>query len=39
MQIVVNLAGFGLMVGTAALLAWYKSAGMTGSSVPAMPSE
>jgi hypothetical protein len=39
MQIVVNLAGFGLMVGIAALLAWYKKAGMAGSAVPAMPSE
>jgi hypothetical protein len=39
MQILVNLVGFGLMVGTAALLAWYKSAGMAGASVPAMPSE
>ena len=42
MQIAVNLAGFALMVGTAGLLAWYKSAGSTGprgSSIPATPSE
>jgi hypothetical protein len=42
MQVVVNAAGFALMVGTAALLAWYKTAsvkGPRGASVPAMPSE
>jgi hypothetical protein len=42
MQLIVNLAGFGLMIGTAALLAWYKSAGQAsraGASVPATPSE
>lgn len=41
MQIVVNLAGFALMIGTAAMLAWYKAAGAAGaaSSVSATPSE
>ncbi len=42
MQIVVNLVGFALMIGTAAMLAWYKAAS-TGraprSSIPATPSE
>lgn len=42
MQITINAAGFALMIGTAALLGWYKSAGQisaAGSSVPATPSE
>jgi hypothetical protein len=42
MQIVVNLAGFALMIGTAALLAWYKTASVAGprrTSIPATPSE
>jgi len=39
MQIGVNLAGFAAMVGVAALLAWYKSAGSAGPSAPAAPSE
>jgi len=39
MQIGVNLAGFAAMVGMAAMLAWYKSAGSAGSSAAARPSE
>ncbi len=42
MQILVNLVGFALMIGTAALLAWYKAASAAGparSSAPATPSE
>ena len=42
MQIVVNLFGFAVMIGTASLLAWYKTAGNArppGTSVPATPSE
>ena len=42
MQIAVNVVGAGLMLGTAALLAWYKSASATrpgGAAVPATPSE
>jgi hypothetical protein len=42
MQVVVNLAGFALMIGTAALLSWYKTASVkrpSGASIPAMPSE
>jgi hypothetical protein len=42
MQIIINLAGFGMMVGTAWLLGWYKAAEhgkVTSSSVPATPSE
>jgi hypothetical protein len=42
MQLVVNLAGLGLMVGTAALLAWFKAAGSTrrpDGSAAVMPSE
>ncbi len=42
MQLAVNLAGFAAMIGTAALLAWYKSAGQPAparASVPATPSE
>ena len=35
MQIGVNLAGFAVMIGMAAMLAWYKSAG----SPAARPSE
>jgi hypothetical protein len=39
MQLLINLGGFALMIGTAAMLAWYKTAGASGSSVPATPSE
>jgi hypothetical protein len=42
MQLIVNLVGFAVMIGTATLLAWYKAAGSArppGSSVPATPSE
>ena len=42
MQIAVNIAGFALMIATAAMLAWYKTAGRAGAagaSVPATPSE
>lgn len=42
MQILVNLVGFALMIGTAALIAWYKAAAASGaarSSAPATPSE
>ena len=42
MQILVNLVGFALMIGTASLLAWYRAASGAGSarsSVPATPSE
>jgi hypothetical protein len=42
MQLIVNFFGFAVMIGTAALLAWYKAAGSArppGSSVPATPSE
>jgi hypothetical protein len=42
MQLIVNIVGFAVMIGTAALLAWYKAAGRVrapGSSVPATPSE
>lgn len=42
MQLAVNLAGFAIMIGTAALLAWYKSAGKAKparAAVPATPSE
>jgi hypothetical protein len=41
-QIMVNLAGLALMVGTAALLAWYKAASTSRAaraSIPASPSE
>jgi hypothetical protein len=42
MQILVNLVGFALMIGTASLLAWYRAASGASaarSSVPATPSE
>jgi hypothetical protein len=42
MQLLVNIVGFALMVGTAGLLSWYKSASTatpSHSSVPATPSE
>jgi len=42
MQLLVNLAGFALMIGTAALIAWYKAASASGpgrGSIPATPSE
>jgi hypothetical protein len=42
MQLIVNVFGFAVLIGTAALLAWYKAAGSArppGSSVPATPSE
>jgi len=42
MQLIVNIFGFAVMIGTAALLAWYKAAGgarTPGTSVPATPSE
>ncbi|HUH84734.1 MAG TPA: OpgC domain-containing protein, partial [Stellaceae bacterium] len=41
MQIVVDVVGFALMIGTAALISWYRTASHTvsGSSVPATPSE
>src|SRR5579883_1112313 len=39
MQIAINLLGFALMIGTAALLSWYKSAGTVSPAVPATPSE
>lgn len=43
MQIVVNVVGFALMIGTAALIAWYKAASGAGRGVqpsaPATPSE
>ena len=41
MQVLVNLVGFALMIGTAALLSWYKtaSAAPARSSMPATPSE
>ena len=41
MQLAVNLVGFALMVGTAALITWYRaqSQALQGSSIPATPSE
>jgi len=41
MQIAVDVVGFALMVGTAALISWYRTASHTvaGSSIPATPSE
>lgn len=42
MQIAVNVIGFALMIGTAGLLRWYKSAASAGTpaaSVPSTPSE
>jgi hypothetical protein len=42
MQIMVNLTGLALMIGTAALLAWYKAASLNRAprgSIPAAPSE
>jgi hypothetical protein len=39
MQIGVNLAGFAAMVGVAAMLSWYKSAGSANSPAAARPSE
>ncbi len=42
MQLLVNIVGFALMIGTAALLAWYKAASAAGpsrGSIPATPSE
>jgi len=39
MQIGVNLAGFAAMVGVAAMLSWYKSAGSASASAAARPSE
>jgi hypothetical protein len=42
MQLLVNIVGFALMIGTAALLAWYKAASAarpSHGSIPATPSE
>jgi hypothetical protein len=42
MQLLVNIVGFALMIGTAALIAWYRTASGGGprrASVPATPSE
>jgi hypothetical protein len=41
MQLLVNIVGFALMIGTAALLAWYRAASAAAPrrSIPATPSE